>query len=196
MACAKRDRKFEPVMFSTAYVSCVDSGQTLISVAYSHCSTFTSLLAVLYLFLLDFQADLDSRGNQVFPAVRVLHGHRRCQVGQGDPMVLECCCGNQTESGWASCQFGSSDLQETNRMRRIFIVLTFAVTPSICPQVFLLTVYKLFTDLSGNRTHHALRCKVSLKSKDTFMRRCHWFSSCLQYGISIKQCLPSLPFLL
>lgn len=65
-----------------------------------------------YLFLLDFQVDLGFQGNRCVQAVQARRGILGCQEGLEDQVVRESCCDIQKESGWASCQFCSSDLQK------------------------------------------------------------------------------------
>lgn len=69
-----------------------------------------------YLFLLDFQVNLSFQGNQFGQIVQALRGVPGCQEGQEDRVAPECCYGIQKESGWASCQLCSFDLQGENQI--------------------------------------------------------------------------------
>lgn len=59
-----------------------------------------------------------------------------------------------------------------------------------------LTAHKLFTNLSGNGTHHVLGCKVSLGIKDSFMRTWIICTSLIYCMWKSDKSIPSLPFLL
>lgn len=78
-----------------------------------------------YLFLLDFQVDLGFQGNRCVRAVQALRGILGYQEGLEDQVVRESCCDIQKESGWASCQFCSSDLQMKKKIRQIWITFLF-----------------------------------------------------------------------
>lgn len=65
------------------------------------------------LVLLGFRVDLEFQGIQHGRTVRALREIPRFREGRRDRVVRRSCYGNRTGSGWASCWFCSSGLQET-----------------------------------------------------------------------------------